>query len=640
MQKYLQFQRDHMTYYHYFYKIDPANFIHTDFIDMALSFEPLLYAVVAFAAYHHTLRYHPDGDLSVFLSYYSKSLTSLRRHLARNPNKYSQATILTVLQLATFEEYLGDWANLVGHHRAAHLMLLSLYKPDRTGGPGSVMETETTRNVFSWYARFDVIAGLLGGNETILDRSWYVACIDWYAAQVDDDDMEDVDSKFQLIIATNRMIGMDMAILFSRMGRGQISLEDFQQQNEGIRQRLEGIKLQAWKLNDEYYTVKEFPWRVPLTDADIVDPYVPGGLFENALWVLNFVWVDWYAVVLMHQYQTSLILQQPIPMENLQHFAREQCRIYETIKRYPHAPEGAILGGHASLGLAVVFLPKDERHINWARHKLYDIERRGYCFPPTFRNKMAEMWGIESVGGISGWWLDAQEGMVPLLEEVRRLAEDRTDEDRSRRPSEDETGPGSPTAKDPGGSKGIKEDLRDMRAIFSKLNVKRAGGSNSAGSPMSGTGDEESPRSEATAGSATSAGVHQTHGGSSGFSPPASSQQLGAPSQKHAHSYPAEMTDPDFGVPPPAPGLPPATSVESAQETAFIGQKPEGISPTPSQMSGASTVTRQTTGQSTAGFAGRSSRRQSRVGGSGSQSQSPPQAGEPPPGDRMSGVWS
>ncbi|SLM39115.1 hypothetical protein LPUS_09560, partial [Lasallia pustulata] len=66
---------------------------------------------------------------------------------------------------------------------------------------------------------------------------------------------------------------------------------------------------------------------------------------------------------------------------------------------------------------------------------------------------MSEMWGIESVAGRDGWWLDNEEGLsdMPILREIRRMGEERGK----------------------GGEKGdFKQALRDMRAIFSKLNVK------------------------------------------------------------------------------------------------------------------------------------------------------------------------
>jgi len=94
IQKYLQYHDESITYYHYFLKFDMEDFIHMELIDLALTYEPLLYAVVAFAAYHHTLK-QADGQITKFLSYYSKSLNLLMRSLAKGA-KPTEATLLTV----------------------------------------------------------------------------------------------------------------------------------------------------------------------------------------------------------------------------------------------------------------------------------------------------------------------------------------------------------------------------------------------------------------------------------------------------------------------------------------------------------------------------------------------------------------
>jgi len=457
IQKYLAFQQEHLTYYHYFLKLDPSDFVHTELIELALTYEPLLYAVVAFAAYHHSLQI-PDGKLSNFLGYYSKSLTLLRKSLEKQTkaSETNPATLLTVLQLAVFEEYLGDWVNLVGHHRAAHAMLLQLYTVD------NVMETDTSRRIFDWYARFDVIAGLMAGNETILPRDWYTKTCDWYEAQidVDPDNDVDIDNTLAYFFAANRVIGFDMASLFSKLPKGEMSMETFNFENATISERLRIMKHQIQKMNDGYYTVNEFPMEKirPLNEEDIVNPYIPGGLFRDAYWPMNFIWIDWYSIEEMQQYQTSIIRQQPIPVE-LGRISLEQCRIYEAIDRWPDAPEGAILGAHASLGLASVFLKKDYKHTMWARRKLASVERRGYIFPPTFRKRLANMWQASECGneGIEEWWLPNDEGRIPLLNEIRSVVAERNEI----------------SARSGGDG---KENLRDLKAIFSNLNIRAQAG--------------------------------------------------------------------------------------------------------------------------------------------------------------------
>lgn len=453
LQKYLQFQQDYMTHYHYFYKLDPTDFVHGEFIDLALSYEPLLYAVVGFAGYHYELQ-QPDPKLSHFLGYHSKSMSMLRKSLEKN-TKATEATLLTVLQLATFEEYIGDWANLAGHHRAAHTMVCELFTHDM------MMETDLGRRIFSWYARLDVIVGLMAGNETRLDRQWFEANAQWYFNQITNDpdgeiDMEDTLAYF---VAANRLIGMDMAALFAKFSKQEVGMEDFCKENAQIIQRLEDMKRQIQSFNDDNYRVKEFPVESirPLNADDIVNPYTPGGLFKDALWPLNFMWLDWYGIELMQRYQSAALLQQPIPAE-LQRMSLEVCRIYEAIERWPDAPNGAILGAHASLGFATVFLSKDARHTMWARRKLAAVERLGYVFPPTFRRKMAEMWGLtrELAGeknAVEDWWLPDNEGNIPMLTEVRRVVTERHEHDKL-------------------DSVDFLANVRDLKAIFAKLDIR------------------------------------------------------------------------------------------------------------------------------------------------------------------------
>jgi hypothetical protein len=455
MQKHLHFQRDFLTYYHYFFKVDPSDWIHTELIDEALSYEPLLYAVVGFAAYHYEVR-QPNARLSHFLGYHSRALEMLR-HSLESGQSYTPAMLLTVLQLATFEECLGDWVNLVGHHRAALAMILSLYTPQ------DMMTTTTGRMIFTWFARMDVIASLMGGKDASLDRTWYETNSAFHEALVDRDPENDVDIDGYLaaFVASNRLIGYDMAKLYSRVPKGEVSLEEFHVENARIVERLQKFKRDIQTLNDGYYTVEEFPQQEqnPVTDADIVNPYIPGGLFKDALWPMNFMWIDWYAIEMMQKYQASLIDRQPLP-DDLERLSLEQCRIYEAVARWPEAPEGSILGAHASIALAAVFLKKDEKHTMWMRRKLANVERLGYVFPPHYRSQMARLWGLTTAeagpqDSVEDWWLPNDEGKLPILTEIRNVVGERNKAGEDR----------GILAKD-------VEDVRDLKAIFAKLDIR------------------------------------------------------------------------------------------------------------------------------------------------------------------------
>jgi hypothetical protein len=264
----------------------------------------------------------------------------------------------------------------------------------------------------------------LSGYQTRLDRQWFEANASWYFDQINTDLDGDIDIENTLayFVASNRLIGYDLASLFAKFKKQEIDIEDFHQENAQIVHRLDEMKRQIESFNDDYYRVKEFPVErsQPLTADDIVNPYAPGGLFKDALWPLNFMWLDWYGIDMMQRYQTAALLEQPIPPE-LGQMSLEVCRVYEAIDRWPDAPNGAILGAHATLGMALVFLKRDDRHTMWARRKLAAVERLGYVFPPAFREKMAEMWGLS----VEDWWLPNNEGNTPMLTEIRRVVKDR-----------------------------------------------------------------------------------------------------------------------------------------------------------------------------------------------------------------------
>lgn len=99
---YLKYHRDHMSYHHYAFKYDGGDFLKTTFIEIALNdqSQALLYAIVAFAAYHYALALE-DSRISAFLTYYNQSIMMLQQSLKNK--RPSVTTLLTILQLATIE---------------------------------------------------------------------------------------------------------------------------------------------------------------------------------------------------------------------------------------------------------------------------------------------------------------------------------------------------------------------------------------------------------------------------------------------------------------------------------------------------------------------------------------------------------
>ncbi|MCJ1295367.1 hypothetical protein MMC34_006929 [Xylographa carneopallida] len=462
IQRLLHYHQTHLTFHHYFFKHGGAHFVHTTLLETALEYKPLLYALVGFAAFHETTK-NPNGKIGDFLEWYNKSVMKLLKYLKAG-RKHNEATLLTILQLAAFEEYLGDWVNLLSHQKAAYEMLLEIYTPD------TIMQTETSRKILGWYTRFDIFAGLMSGDKTVLSREWIAASEVFYTTLANKEP-GNLDYQIESNIAIHRLIAIDMTLLFARLPRGDISMSDFHVENDLIARRICNLKQQLAPVlaKDEYrvWTFDNVPERDP---NDIVDPYVPGLLFHGPLFTVNYIKINWYAIETMHRYQTSAILQQP-PPPDLYRLALEQCRLLEAIEYWSGSPAGAVLPAQASLAMNCLFLPRDEKHIMWCRRKLAKIESMGYIYPSTFRTKIAELWALPE---IEHWWLPHEEGYPPIIKSIRAFIEERTRAPRDQ------------------GS----EDVRNIKGMFAKLG-------------LDDTSPKDSPESSSSVGASLPAGSYE-----------------------------------------------------------------------------------------------------------------------------------
>ncbi|KGO62499.1 Protein of unknown function DUF3468 [Penicillium expansum] len=458
LQFYLNFHQDFMTPPHFFLRQGSSNFIHHGLIELALQYEPLLYSLVAFSAYHHCL-HSPGGKLYTFLKYYNKALVLLRKSLGSG-EEHSEATLCTVLVLTTFEvcslpppgdycadlfltlvhsqEYIGDWMNLIDHHQAAHAFMLELITPE------SANVNELHTNIFLWYSRFDVIVGILAGTETVLGRDWYLAK-EQYDAEQAAIYPDDPSKQLAHVASINRRFGLDMASLYAKLSRGMISMEQFAIQNEHLGQWLEQAKMILRTFDNYEYKVQHYPQKQPLTEDDVVDPYVPGILYRGPLWDINYAWIDILATETMYKFQTMQVLQQPL-LQDLHELSKEQCRLIETMIRWPYKETGYCLNFKNSIGMIGMFLPREHKYQMWARRRLALLEQHGYIIVPSFRTGLATIWQVPEV---NHWWLPNDEGYTSIVREIRSLTEERSSQTRDEK----------------------REAVRDMKSMFGKLNL-------------------------------------------------------------------------------------------------------------------------------------------------------------------------
>ncbi|KAH8680892.1 hypothetical protein BX600DRAFT_6270 [Xylariales sp. PMI_506] len=413
---YLDYYFEHLTYYNYCMVVDHDDFFRRFLPSIATRSgnEALLYALVGFSAYHYTIQQKPDGQIQDFLQYYNASVRSLLSSF-RKKEKQNTATLLTILQLATIEEYLGDWVNLMGHQRAALQILTQLFTPQ------TAMQSSVTRMILNWYVRFDVFVGMLGGFATRLPREWFSAMVEISETSLSQEP-ESLGWKLELCSASLRLISVDMAFLYARAGRGEILGEEFAAEHQNLT-----TQLYEWRngidpaLSDPTYLVTDFRHKIPLTMDDIVEPYEAGYLYKPPLFSTTVMLCEWHSIFVMHKSQEARILQQE-PSSELGELAIRVCQIVETVARWPFSPNGAMIVLQACLGITALFLPQDQKHWMWMRRKFATIEALGYMFPLTMRTRMSELFQDPSC---VHWWLPNEEGMTSVVKSIRAFADER-----------------------------------------------------------------------------------------------------------------------------------------------------------------------------------------------------------------------
>ncbi|KAI9171164.1 hypothetical protein HJFPF1_00644 [Paramyrothecium foliicola] len=436
-QNHLEWFSNHMTHYHYSMVQDKDDFFTVLLPTIALRNEPLLNAIVGFAAYHRTLQ-NPNGKMEDFLQYYNKSVTLLLGFLKRK-EKHNIATLLTILQLATIEEYLGDWVNLMGHQKAAYEILTTMF------GPHTVMKSAVGRACFMWYYRFDNFVALMGGFPTELPREWYDGMISFTHSQVAASP-DSVEWKIEFLKAHMRKITYDMSIVFARRSRGQLTSEEFDQEHDKLTRRLEQwMDLVDPALTDPQYLVNDFPaGRVAEPDA-VFNPYQPGVLYGFPLFNTNILMIEWLSVVIMHKSQLPADkLRASLP--ELGAHASKIGQLFELIEHWESTPSGVLLAIQPALSLGALFLPQGPEYHMWLRKKFARLEAEGYIYPSTIRKKMAFFFRDPSC---EHWWLPDDDSFTPVLQSIRNFAEERN--------------AAAVTAQ--------QESLREIRHIFAKLEL-------------------------------------------------------------------------------------------------------------------------------------------------------------------------
>ncbi|QDS69244.1 hypothetical protein FKW77_001785 [Venturia effusa] len=400
---YLEYAQTNLTKHHWEMKLDGKGFLNTTLIEVALRFDPLLFAVVGFAAYHFTLS-KPNGQLKDFLGFYQQSVSLLRKTIKHKP---SLATIMTILQLATIEEWLGDWVNLMRHQKAALALITKLYTPE------SINANESLRKIFQWYIRFDTFIGLLSGSGVQIGLDWIVAQHDFYVKQCSKDP-DELYWKYEERWAQIRRTGQTLSHLGKCKAQNAITEEEFKESFSSCAKDVYALTENLHpSLTDRSKLIKDFPSRPDDFDS-IVDPYEPDLLYGGDIYDTNVLIHDLIAYQTYFKQHIGNVqgVQDDIGMRKM---AFKMCQIYEALKIYPGSPAGIQLGMQAGQAFSVLFLRQNEKEIMWARRSLAEIEAGGYTYPVTLRKKLEDLWDVD----LSDWWLPNGEGCPPVIRQIR-----------------------------------------------------------------------------------------------------------------------------------------------------------------------------------------------------------------------------
>jgi hypothetical protein len=242
--------------------------------------------------------------------------------------------------LTTDKEFLGDWVNLLSHQRAAHQIITDLFTPQ------TIMQSETHRKIISWYIRFDLFAGMMSGGKTVLGREWFDACAEFYKRKARDKP-NDFGARFEDMFAASRLIATDIALLLASKGTGEKSDEQFALEVQELLGKMDdfGRRLDTTFTNPSCF-VKTFPKAPPPSEDDITDFRDPNFCLAGELFSMNYILIDFWAM-------------------------------FEAVDYSDQGPPGAVLGFQASLGIACLLLPKEEKYTNWARRKFALMEQNG-----------------------------------------------------------------------------------------------------------------------------------------------------------------------------------------------------------------------------------------------------------------------
>lgn len=260
--------------------------------------------------------------------------------------------------------------NLMGHQKAALEILSQLFTPQ------SIVETSLNRIILSWYIRFDILVGLMGGFVTSLPREWFVA-FDGHCRARLASEPENLDWLYEKAENRLRLICHDICLLVARRARDNMEGASATAEHETVAQQL-----REWRETLEPALTD--PSRRIILPSNLSDePFnasqQTAPLYDSPLSSTTLLLCEWHATVMMHLYQASQGSQGQIlsDLGSLSQHAEAISHIFSASEQWASAPKGLLIMLHPCITIASMFLPPSPPSNIWLRKKFALLESSG-----------------------------------------------------------------------------------------------------------------------------------------------------------------------------------------------------------------------------------------------------------------------
>lgn len=343
---------------------------------------------------------------------------------------------------------MGDWVNLLGHQKAARILILEFYTPE------TILSTFEHRLILGWYWRFDVFASVMSGAGPTLGQEWFKAIAEQCRVEADPDQIEfDLSATFDFFFTTARLLATEVTILFSKKTAGTIPQQDFEEQVRKLETRMAQFEA---RLESSFTDMRCYnhSWKRELNDDDIVDFTDPHFMHTGPYFTMNYIKVDFWGARIHFLHQLQLFREKEAHPEQDGIFSKsggqldyalKKAKMLEAIENSEESPADAVLGCQTSLAITSLFLPNEKKYSDWTRRKMAMIEGYGYTYPRPLKDKLSELWSED----VRTWWLPNNEGYSDCIKSIREFMASRVQAPRDLR----------------------DVDVRDMNGVFRDMSL-------------------------------------------------------------------------------------------------------------------------------------------------------------------------